>query len=186
MQAWFAEHGHTDDGIRQTMSAKAVQFVDSLVRQERPAVQSRMNKQKQVQQKPEQAVLEAKSKWESMDVKDVLSPALFELAKLGGSRRKPITLNDDSALAFLAQNNAELMEKHKLKIVPASSSKQTSIKRTPAPKRAAEETGEGQEAPAIQREIQFRVAAWEPSAVISFFWSLECTWRLLRKAGAFC
>ena len=137
MQVWFAEHGYTDDGIKQTMSAKAVQFVDSLVRQERPAVQSRMNKQKQVQQKREQAVLEAKSKWESMDVKDVLSPALFELAKLGGSRRKPITLNDDSALAFLAQNNAELMEKHKLKIVPASSSKPTSSKRTPTPKRAA-------------------------------------------------
>ena len=67
----------------------------------------------------------------------MLSPALFELAKLGGSRRKPITLNDDSALAFLAQNNAELMEKHKLKIVPASSSKPTSSKRTPTPKRAA-------------------------------------------------
>jgi len=50
MQVWFAEHGYTDDGIKQTMSAKAVQFVDSLVRQERPAVQSRMNKQKQVQQ----------------------------------------------------------------------------------------------------------------------------------------
>ena len=51
MQVWFAERGYTDDGIKQTMSAKAVQFVDSLVRQERPAVQSRMNKQNQAQQK---------------------------------------------------------------------------------------------------------------------------------------
>lgn len=51
------------------------------------------------------------------DVKNVLSPALFELAKLSGGKRKPITLKDDSALAFLVQSNEELMEKHKLKIV---------------------------------------------------------------------
>ena len=71
-------------------------------------------------------------------MKDVLSPALFELAKLSGGKRKPITLKDDSALAFLVQSNEELMEKHKVKIVWESSSKpsaSSSRVRAPTPKR---------------------------------------------------
>ena len=45
------------------------------------------------------------TKFEIMDVKDVLSPALFERAKLGGSITKPVTLKDDRALAFLVKDN---------------------------------------------------------------------------------
>ena len=138
LHAWFAQHAYDDAGVQQTMLSKAGLFVDSLIRLERPAIQARMDKEKELRQKREQSLLDARSKWESMDVKDVLSPALFELAKLSGGKHKPITLKDDSALAFLVQSNEELMEKHKVKIVGESSSKpsaSSSKVRAPTPKR---------------------------------------------------
>ena len=49
-------------------------------------------------------------------MKDVLSPALFELAKLG-SARKPTKLKGDSALAYLVQDNPEICQKYNFKIV---------------------------------------------------------------------
>ena len=138
LHAWFAQHAYDDAGVQQTMLSKAGLFVDSLIRLERPAIQARMDKEKELRQKREQSLLDARSKWESMDVKDVLSPALFELAKLSGGKHKPITLKDDSALAFLVQSNEELMEKHKVKIVgesPSKPSASSSRVRAPTPKR---------------------------------------------------
>ncbi|CAE7242428.1 unnamed protein product [Symbiodinium sp. CCMP2592] len=112
VEAWFAEHEFSDANIKRVMLQKAVSYVESLIRLKRPSIQARMNKDKQIKQKREQALTDAMTKFESMDVKDVLSPALFELAKLGGSRKKPVTLKDDSALAFLVKDNPELREKH--------------------------------------------------------------------------
>ena len=48
-------------------------------------------------------------------LKDVLYPALFELAKLGGAR-KPVKIKSDSALASLAQDKPELQKKYNVKI----------------------------------------------------------------------
>ena len=131
VEAWFAEHEFNDVSIKRVMLQKTVPYVESLIRLKRPSIQARMNKNKQIQQKRQQALTDAMTKFESMDVKDVLSPALFELAKLGGSRKKPVTLKDDSALAFLVKDNPELQEKYGLKIVSASAAR----RRTPTPKR---------------------------------------------------
>ena len=98
------------------MVQKSKQFVDSLVRLERPKVQNRIDKDKELKQKREQALLDATCKWESLDVKDVLSPALLELASRGSARSKPLTVKEDSALAFLVKDNVELQEKHRIKI----------------------------------------------------------------------
>ena len=48
-----------------------------------------------LQQKREQALTDAMTKTESMDVNDVSSLASFELANLGASRKRPVALNDD-------------------------------------------------------------------------------------------
>ena len=66
-----------------------------------PKLQTRMNKDKENYEKRQQALIEAKSQWESMDVKDVLSPALLELAQAKTARNKPIRVQDGGALAFL-------------------------------------------------------------------------------------
>ncbi|CAE7856385.1 unnamed protein product, partial [Symbiodinium necroappetens] len=79
--AWLAQHGYNDAGIVESMVHKSKQFVDSLVRLERPKVQNRIDKDKELKQKRDQALLDATCKWESLDVKDVLSPALLELAR---------------------------------------------------------------------------------------------------------
>ncbi|OLP89282.1 hypothetical protein AK812_SmicGene29280 [Symbiodinium microadriaticum] len=120
LDAWFAQHNYADEEIRHALKHRAVQYVESLLRVERPRVQSRMVKDREQQQKREQALLEARSKWEEMDVKDVLSPALFELKQLDARQKRPTKIKDDSALAFLVKDNAELCQKHKLKIVPVS------------------------------------------------------------------
>ena len=126
--AWLAQHGYNDAGIAESMVQKSKQFVDSLVRLERPKVQNRIDKDKELKQKREQALLDATCKWESLDVKDVLSPALLELASRGSARSKPLTVKEDSALAFLVKDNVELQEKHRIKIT-------SSAVRLPTPKR---------------------------------------------------
>ena len=125
--AWLAQHGYNDAGIAESMVHKSKQFVDSLVRLERPKVQNRIDKDKELKQKRDQALLDATCKWESLDVKDVLSPALLELASRGPARGKPLTVKEDSALAFLVKDNAELQEKHRIKIT-------SSAVRVPTPK----------------------------------------------------
>ncbi|CAE7491108.1 unnamed protein product [Symbiodinium natans] len=117
LDAWFAQHSFADADICGALKLRAEQYVESLLRAERPKVQSRMVKDRELQQKREQALLEARSKWEEMDVKDVLSPALFELKQLDAKHKRPTKIKDDSALAFLVKDNAELCQKHKLKIV---------------------------------------------------------------------
>lgn len=82
LEAWFADREYNDAQIQHVMKAKARQFVENMVRAEKPKIQSRMAKEKENQAKREQALTEATSKWESMDVKDVLSPALLELSQL--------------------------------------------------------------------------------------------------------
>ncbi|CAE7229636.1 unnamed protein product [Symbiodinium sp. CCMP2592] len=125
--AWLAQYGYNDAGIAESMVHKSKQFVDSLVRLERPRVKNRIDKDKEQKQKREQALLDATCKWESLDVKDVLSPALLELASRGSARSKPLTVKEDSALAFLVKDNAELQEKHRIKIT-------SSAVRVPTPK----------------------------------------------------
>ena len=66
-----------------------------------------------------------------MDVKDVLSPALFEL--LDAKQKKSFNIKEDSALAFLVKDNEELCKKHKVKIVSDTS---RSSRRAPTPKKA--------------------------------------------------
>ena len=156
LDAWFAQHNYADEEIRHALKHRAVQYVESLLRVERPRVQSRMVKDREQQQKREQALLEARSKWEEMDVKDVLSPALFELKQLDARQKRPTKIKDDSALAFLVKDNAELCQKHKLKIVPASSSghsQATPHKREPTPKGRARKPRSPSPAPSTPRSI---------------------------------
>ena len=156
LDAWFAQHNYADEEIRHALKHRAVQYVESLLRVERPRVQSRMVKGREQQQKREQALLEARSKWEEMDVKDVLSPALFELKQLDARQKRPTKIKDDSALAFLVKDNAELCQKHKLKIVPASSSghsQATPHKREPTPKGRARKPRSPSPAPSTPRSI---------------------------------
>ena len=144
LDVWFADNDYDDEALQGAMKAKAVQFVDSLVRQERPKIQTRMAKDKDRQQKREQALTEAQAKWESMDVKDVLSPALFDLAKARAGRNQPIRVKDDSALAFLVKDNEELCRKHNVKI-EASQASGSNRHRTPTPKgHAGAGAGKGQ------------------------------------------
>lgn len=123
LDAWLAEHEYDDVAMKQALKQRAQQFVESLIRTERPKIRSRMSKEKEVQEKRQQALLEARSRWEEMDVKDVLSPALFELKHLGAKQKGSTKIRDDSALAFLVKDNAELCQKHNLKMVPASASR---------------------------------------------------------------
>ena len=111
------------------------------MRLEKPKIHSRMAKEKENLAKREQALTDATCKWQSMDVKDVLAPALLELSQHGSSRKKPIKTRDDSALAFLVKDNADLCDKYKLKITAASpqvgASSGSSHKRRPTPKKAS-------------------------------------------------
>ena len=131
LDAWFAEQAYDDMELREALKQRASQFVDSIIRATRPKIQTRMAKDKDLQQKREQALLEAKSKWEEMDVKDVLSPALFEL--LDAKQKRSFNIKEDSALAFLVKDNEELCKKHKVKIVSETS---RSSRRAPTPKKA--------------------------------------------------
>ena len=131
--AWFAQHAYNDQDLQKAMIDKARQFVEQLIRSERPKIQSRMDKEKEQQEKRERALLEARSKWEELDVKDVLSPALLELKNLGTKQHRSMKIQDDSALAFLIKDNPELCHKHKVKTVPAQ--KSSSSARAPTPKR---------------------------------------------------
>eukprot|EP00438_Fugacium_kawagutii_P018312 Skav212461 [mRNA] locus=scaffold385:231238:232164:+ [translate_table: standard] len=79
LDVWFAGQAYDDEAFRMALKQRASQFVEAFVRATRPKIQTRMAKDKGLQEKRGQALLEAKSKWEEMDVKDVLSPALFEL-----------------------------------------------------------------------------------------------------------
>ena len=115
LAAWVAEHGYNDNAVHNAMKATAKQFVESTIRAERPKLQTRMNKDKENYEKRQQASIEAKSKWESMDVKDVLSPALLESAQAKTARNKPIRVQDGGALAFLVKDNAELCRQHNIK-----------------------------------------------------------------------
>lgn len=136
LAAWFAEHDYSDEGMQFLFQKKAQHFVESLARLEKPKVQSRMAKEKE-----NLALTDATRKWQSMDVKDVLAPALLELSQHGSSRKKPIKTPDDSALAFLVKDNADLCDKYKLKITAASpqagTSSGSSQKRRPTPKKAS-------------------------------------------------
>ena len=115
LDSWFAQHGYDDPTVKTTLHSKAALFVESLLRSEFPKAQSRVEKEKELRAKRDKAILEASEKWQSMEVKDVLSPALFELAKLGGAR-KPVKLKNDSALAYLVHDNPELCQKYNVKI----------------------------------------------------------------------
>ena len=129
LAAWVAEHGYNDDAVHNAMKVKAKQFVESTIRAERPKLQTRMNKDKENYEKRQQALIEAKSQWESMDVKDVLSPALLELAQAKTARNKPIRVQDGGALAFLVKDNAELCRQHNIKF-EASQAPNTPKRRT--------------------------------------------------------
>ena len=129
LAAWVAEHAYNDDAVHNAMKVKAKQFVESAIRAERPKLQTRMNKDKENYEKRQQALIEAKSKWESMDVKDVLSPALLELAQAKTARNKPIRVQDGGALAFLVKDNAELCRQHNIKF-EASQAPNTPKRRT--------------------------------------------------------
>ena len=116
LNSWFSQHGYDDHVVQETLKSQAKLFVECLMRAEFPKAKTRVEKEKELQTKRDAAVLEATEQWQSLDVKDVLSPALFELAKLG-SARKPTKLKGDSALAYLVQDNPEICQKYNLKIV---------------------------------------------------------------------
>ena len=116
--------------VQRVLKQAACQFAQSFVRGTRPKIQTRMAKDKEQQQKSEQVLLEAKSKWEEMDVKDVLSPALFEL--LGAKQKRSCKIKEDSALAFLVKDNEELCRRHNVKILSEAA---RSSKRAPTPKK---------------------------------------------------
>ena len=130
LDAWFAEQAFDDLEVQRVLKQRACQFVQSFVRATRPKIQTRMAKDKEQQQKREQVLLEAKSKWEEMDVKDVLSPALFEL--LDAKQKRSRKIKEDSALAFLVKDNEELCRRHNVKIVSEAA---RSSKRAPTPKK---------------------------------------------------
>ena len=111
------------------MKAKAKQFVESTIRAERPKLQTRMNKDKENYKKRQQAFIEAESKRESMDVKDVLSTSLLQLAQAKTARNKPSRIQDGGALAFLVKDNAELCRQHNIKF-EASQAPNTPKRRT--------------------------------------------------------
>ena len=117
LDSWFVQHGYDDQSVRATLQSKAALFVEGLLRSEFPKAQSRVEKEKEHRAKRDKALLDASEKWQGMEVKDVLSPALFELAKLGGAR-KPVKLKSDSALAYLVQDKPELQKKYNVKIAP--------------------------------------------------------------------
>ena len=117
LDSWFVQHGYDDQSVRATLQSKAALFVEGLLRSEFPKAQSRVEKEKEHRAKRDKALLDASEKWQGMEVKDVLSPALFELAKLGGARR-PVKLKSDSALAYLVQDKPELQKKYNVKIAP--------------------------------------------------------------------
>lgn len=127
LDVWFAQQAYDDEALRMALKQRASQFVEAFVRATRPKIQTRMAKDKDLQEKREQALLEAKSKWEEMDVKDVLSPALFEL--VDARQKRSVNIKADSALAFLVKDNEELCKKHNVKFVPGASSSSSSSKR---------------------------------------------------------
>ena len=130
LDAWFAEQAFDDLEVQRVLKQRACQFVQSFVRATRPNIQTRMAKDKEQQQKREQVLLEAKSKWEEMDVKDVLSPAFLEL--LDAKQKRSCKIKEDSALAFLVKDNEELCRRHNVKIVSKAA---RSSKRAPTPKK---------------------------------------------------
>ena len=115
LDSWFVQHGYDDLSVTATLQSKAALFVEGLVRSEFPKSQSRVEKEKELRAKRDKAMLDASEKLQGMEVKDVLSPALFELAKLGGAR-KPVKIKSDSALAYLVQDKPELQKKYNVKI----------------------------------------------------------------------
>ena len=130
LDAWFAEQAFDDLEVQRVLKQRACQFAQSFVRATRRKIQTWMVKDKE-QQRREQVLLGAKSKWEQMDVKDVLSPALFEL--LGAKQERSCEIKEDSALAFLVKDNEELCRRHNVKIVSEAA---RSSKRAPTPKKA--------------------------------------------------
>ena len=130
LDAWFAEQAFDDLEVQRVLKQRACQFAQSFVRATRRKIQTWMVKDKE-QQRREQVLLGAKSKWEQMDVKDVLSPALFEL--LDAKQERSCEIKEDSALAFLVKDNEELCRRHNVKIVSEAA---RSSKRAPTPKKA--------------------------------------------------
>ena len=138
--SWFAANDIQDVAMQRTMQRKADAFVESILRAEMPKLRSRMEKEKEKVEKRDKEVTEAMTKWSMMEVKDVLSPAMLELARLGHAK-KPLAVQEDSALAFLIKDNEDLQKKYKLKIAkagaegkPVPKPSKPQRKPTPAPK----------------------------------------------------
>ena len=138
--SWFAANDIQDVAMQRTMQRKADALVESILRAEMPKLRSRMEKEKEKVEKRDKEVTEAMTKWSMMEVKDVLSPAMLELARLGHAK-KPLAVQEDSALAFLIKDNEDLQKKYKLKIAkagaegkPVPKPSKPQRKPTPAPK----------------------------------------------------